>query len=112
MARKEMTLAYCWAAQSWGNNYPDGTAQNYLNVKSAYITSPVASDVLYGDANNDGTVDVADVVAIAAYVGNPEKNKLTEQGIINGDVHNSGNGLNANDALAVQQYLANIITKF
>ena len=71
-----------------------------------------ASNKIAGDANNDGKVDVADVVAVASYVSNPEKNKLTEQGIINGDVHNSGNGLNANDALAVQQYLANIITKF
>ena len=71
-----------------------------------------ASNKIAGDANNDGKVDVADVVAVASYVSNPKKNKLTEQGIINGDVHNSGNGLNANDALAVQQYLANIITKF
>ena len=76
------------------------------------LSESSASNKIAGDANNDGKVDVADVVAVASYVSNPKKNKLTEQGIINGDVHNSGNGLNANDALAVQQYLANIITKF
>ena len=38
-----------------------------------------------------------------------EKNKLTPQGIINGDVQATGNGINANDSLTIQQYLANII---
>ena len=75
------------------------------------ISDENAVSELAGDANNDRNIDIADVVAIASYVGNPEENKLTEQGIINGDVHNSGNGLNANDALAIQQYLAKVITK-
>ena len=62
-----------------------------------------------GDANNDGVVDVADVVAISAYVGDAENNKLDEQGIKNADVHNTGDGITANDALMVQQYLAKIV---
>ena len=64
-----------------------------------------------GDINLDGNIDIADVVAIAGYVGDYSKNKLEPQGILNGDVHNSGNGLNANDSLMIQQYLANIITE-
>ena len=31
--------------------------------------------------------------------------------MINGDVQGDGNGINANDALAIQQFLANIITE-
>ena len=57
------------------------------------------------------SVDIADVVAIASYVSNSEKNPLESQGMINGDVQGNGNGINANDALAVQQFLANIITE-
>ena len=57
-------------------------------------------------------MDIADAVATASYVGDSEKNKLTEQGLINGDVQGNGNGINANDALAIQQYLANIIKEF
>ncbi|MDE5946926.1 MAG: leucine-rich repeat domain-containing protein [Oscillospiraceae bacterium] len=62
-----------------------------------------------GDANNDSVLDVADVVAVASYVGNPEANPLDEQCIKNADVHNKGDGLTANDALMIQQYLAKII---
>ncbi|MDE5947019.1 MAG: hypothetical protein K2G63_06940 [Oscillospiraceae bacterium] len=66
--------------------------------------------IIKGDANDDGVVDVADVVAIASYVGDASSNKLSKKGIINADVHSSGNGLDANDALMVQQYLAKIVS--
>jgi len=67
---------------------------------------------LAGDVNVDGKIDSADVVAVAAYVGNPEKNPIKDkQGLINGDVHNKGDGLTANDSLTIQQYLAHIISE-
>ncbi|HAP79239.1 MAG TPA: glycoside hydrolase [Ruminococcus sp.] len=65
-----------------------------------------SDDVLYGDANADGKVDVADVVAVAAYVGSAENNMLTDEGLKNADVQGIGDGVTANDALAIQQYLA------
>lgn len=64
-----------------------------------------------GDANEDNEVDIADAVAISAYVGDSEGNPLSEQGKINADVQATGNGVNANDALAIQQYLAKVITE-
>ena len=76
------------------------------------VTTTVSSsetDILYGDANLDGSVDIADAVAIAAFVGDSDNNKLAESGLINADVHGSKNGVNANDALAIQQYLAGIV---
>ena len=78
--------------------------KNYVSEKNP---SSSDSETLKGDANLDGYVDNA--VALASYVGDMEKNKLTPQGIINGDVQATGNGINANDALTIQQYLANII---
>lgn len=74
-----------------------------------YYPESTAVKIIKGDANDDGEVDVADVVAIASYVGDASANKLSEKGIVNGDVHSSGNGLDANDALMIQQYLAKII---
>lgn len=68
------------------------------------------SNILAGDANIDGKVDIADVIAISSYVSDSEHNFLQPVGRQNGDVQNSGNGLNASDALMIQQYLAGIIT--
>ena len=60
-----------------------------------------------GDVNADGETDIADSVTISAYVANSELNPINaEQRIINGDVHNTGDGLTANDSLMIQQYLA------
>ena len=71
---------------------------------------PTSSANVMGDANCDGYVDIADAVAISAYVADSAKNTLSSQGLINADVQGNENGINANDALAVQQYLANIVT--
>lgn len=72
--------------------------------------SKIEGNIIWGDANDDGTIDVADVVAVAAYVGNSEANKLKEKGLKNADVHSNGNGITADDALVIQQYLAKIVT--
>ena len=64
-----------------------------------------------GDVNTDGEVSISDVLAITAYVGNSEKNQLSETGLTNADVNGDG-VINANDALTIQQYLAGIITEF
>jgi len=65
-----------------------------------------------GDANNDGKIDSADVVSVAAYVGNPDKNHIAEKAMIFCDVHNTGDGITASDVLMIQQYLAKIVTEF
>jgi len=82
------------------------------SVSTDSETTTFSKSTLKGDVNLDGKIDSADVVASAAYVGNPQKNPLDSQGISNADVHNNGDGLTANDALMIQQYLAKTITKF
>ena len=64
-----------------------------------------------GDVNNNDAVEIADVVAISAYVGDSKNNPLSSEAIIAGDVQNTGDGLTAGDILMIQQYLANIITE-
>jgi len=79
-------------------------------IETTTKPSGTDSEIVYGDATLSGDVDVADVVAMASYVGDPETNSLSNKAIINADVHNIGDGITANDVLAVQQYLAKIVT--
>lgn len=58
---------------------------------------------LYGDANCDNEVNMADAVLIMQSVSNPNKYCLSPIGIKNGDL--DGNGITNYDALAIQKML-------
>lgn len=64
--------------------------------------------ILYGDANVDGKVSVADAVAVLQSIGNKDKYGLSAQGIVNADVYDNGDGITAKDALTIQQVGAHI----
>ena len=68
-------------------------------------------NILYGDANCDDIVTLADAVAILQTLGNPDKYKLSARGAKNADCRNTGDGITANDALAIQMYDAKLIDK-
>ncbi|MBQ3139134.1 MAG: cellulase family glycosylhydrolase [Ruminococcus sp.] len=75
-------------------------------------TTPVVSDdILYGDANCDGDVTMADAASIYQSLGNPDKYGLSAKGAANADCSNAGDGITAADALAVQKFAAKIIDK-
>ncbi|HEZ7990279.1 MAG TPA: CAP domain-containing protein [Ruminococcus sp.] len=82
-----------------------------------YIPEEVVVD--YGDSNCDGKVDISDAVmilqAISApdkyYVGGTEPTCMTAQGEINADCSGNGDGMSAKDALAIQKYIAELITE-
>ena len=57
----------------------------------------------YGDANDDGLMDMSDVVAVMQSLANPDKYALSEQGALNADMN--GDGVTVNDALAIQKHL-------
>ena len=75
---------------------------------------------LAGDANCDGTVDLADAVIIMQSLANPDKygldgtdeRHITEQGIENGDVDKTIAGLTSNDALRIQEFLLGKAVEF
>lgn len=71
--------------------------------------APVTEDIAWGDANCDGSVDIADATLILQYIGNSDKYKLTEQGMKNADVYEAGGGITAMDSLAIQKYDAGVI---
>ena len=77
-----------------------------------------ASNILYGDANCDGKVDISDAVMILQAISNSDKygvngtdpTHITKQGEINGDCSSCGDGITARDALAVQKMVIGLIT--
>ena len=88
--------------------YSNTEAQIYADTNGYNF---VSFDANYGDANCDGSVDMADVVLIMQALANPNKygidgsaeHHLTEQGRNNGDM--DGNGLTVGDAQAIQRKL-------
>ena len=73
-------------------------------------TSSGSSDVLYGDANVDGQVNISDAVLIMQSISNPGEYTISEQGVINGDVIDKGSKLTNMDALAIQMSQAKLVT--
>ncbi len=64
---------------------------------------------LLGDANLDGKVSVADAVAILQSIANKDKFRLKPEGAANADCYDVGDGVTANDALAIQKLDAGAI---
>ncbi len=88
----------------------------FAGISSAVILAslPVftgiqAADVVYGDANCDGVVTMADAVAILQNLSNSNKYPLTAEGMDNADVNLRGDGLSAMDALSIQKYDAGVL---
>ena len=77
------------------------------------------TDRVWGDANCDGSVSLADAVLLMQSIANPSKfsetgsdpNHLTAQGALNGDVYENGSGITSQDALSIQKYKLDIIKK-
>jgi len=72
-------------------------------------SSEIKKDILFGDANCDGKVDISDAVLIMQSLSNPSKYKLTEDGKANADCAGNNDGITNNDALAIQKYCLSII---
>ncbi len=85
-----------------------GTTTASTTVSTTVTT--VSGNYLAGDANEDGTVTMADAVAILQYLANSVKYPLTAQGIKNADVSGNGDGISGLDALAIQRYDAHSLT--
>ncbi len=67
------------------------------------------ADILYGDANCDGKVTIADAAAIFQYICNSDNYTLSEEGKINADV-NGQSGITPDDGLTIQKVDAGMIS--
>ena len=89
-----------------------------VNIGSDPTTKPI-SNIVKGDTNCDGKVELADAILIMQSLTNPDKyglkgsdtKHLTDQGKANGDVDKDTEGLTSNDALKIQKYLLHMITE-
>ena len=67
---------------------------------------------ILGDVNTYNSVDIADAVLLKCYILNSSKYTISVRGKANADVQNKGNGINAQDALAILKYSLNLIDSF
>lgn len=100
---------------------PDATTTTTVISETKPITTTTAApDVKkrYGDANDDGAVNLSDAILIMQFIGNPDSYgingtddaRITEQGIINADVTGNGDGITNLDALFIQRVLLKLET--
>jgi len=103
--------------------YKGSTAEEYMineKIQERFIPFSEEQSERPGDANCDGTIDLADAVIIMQALANPDKyglngtaeKHITLQGINNGDVDKTVEGITSNDALRIQEYLLGKDVKF
>lgn len=73
--------------------------------------SASAAEVIYGDANCDGIITIADSTAVLQAISNSDKYALSPTGTDNADVFNRGDGITAQDAISIQKLDAKLITE-
>ncbi len=78
------------------------------NTTKAPTTTTTSGKTVYGDANCDGKVEIADATLILQFLTNKDEYKLSNQGMINADCCNNGDGVTASDALAIQKVDAGV----
>lgn len=71
-------------------------------------SAPNAS--LWGDVNGNGKVELGDAILIMQSLSNPSKYIISDQGRVNADVSESGNGITNADALSIQKYCLGLIS--
>lgn len=91
------------------------------DMKTTVYTQPVPTkeeNIVFGDTNGDGEIDMSDAVLIMQSISNPNKYgmngtaavHMTEAGKKNADVYDPGSGVTSMDALTIQRYLMGIHT--
>ena len=82
----------------------DELPENLYSNSSAEETTVKPAEIVYGDTNCDGLVDISDAVLLKCYLNN-KKYAISAQGALNADVHGNNNGLNAQDAVSIQKFV-------
>ncbi|MCR4889378.1 MAG: CotH kinase family protein [Ruminococcus sp.] len=103
------TTAPAETATTTSSALAETTTTVTTTVSATPATKPVNGNVNYGDANEDGKTSVADAVAILQALSNKDKYGLSDQGKLNADVFNPGDGITGNDALTIQKYDAGLL---
>lgn len=92
---------------------PDGTSADGNSQSTTESTKPAPTEsttdgennILVGDANEDGYVNMGDVTTIIQHIGNKAVYGLVSQGLANADTNDDGQ-VTGTDALAIQYLIA------
>ena len=117
IADGKIELQKWWdASEKKEQEIEDSIDVKYTKVEVIY-EYPAAEEGNIGDANCDGSVNMADAVLIMQYLANPDvygegkPDGITKQGLSNADCCNSGDGVTNADAAAIQEYKLGLIDK-
>lgn len=113
-----LDLANSWDGSElseWGEIYFNTIADD-SKIASVFTENP--DNIIWGDANCDGEVQLNDAVLVMQSIGNPdgygiggtEETAITAKGVKNADVIGNNDGLTNSDALAIQKYTLKLIT--
>lgn len=80
-------------------------AQTTTKPSTPNVTTTPVGNIIVGDANEDGKVNMSDATAIVQHIGNRDAYGLSEQGIANADT-NGDNQVTGEDATIIQRYVA------
>ena len=90
-------------------NPGSGITKDDLDTINKYISGkvnlPLVTELLYGDVNCDGVVDMEDPVLLQSYI-NGENVRISAQGRINADVYNPGSGITEDDTDTINKYIS------
>ncbi len=104
-------------SSSQGNHDAYESGDRQTTTKKGEVSGGPIDTILYGDANNDGSVNLADTVMIMQALVNPDvygldgsdKSHITPQGWRNADCAGNNDGVTNLDALAIQKLLLDLI---
>jgi len=88
------------------------TTKNEETTTATTTAEPASeqTDIVYGDANGDGEVNIADAVLILQSIANPDSYKIDDANKKSADVAGNGDGITTLDALAIQMLEAKVIS--
>ncbi|MCM1314641.1 MAG: dockerin type I repeat-containing protein [Alistipes senegalensis] len=89
-------------------SFDDMVLPDFADIIITDIENTLPEPTLLGDANEDGTVTIADAVLIMQALSNPDDFQLTPQGAANADIVGDGDGVTVADALRIQEMEINM----
>lgn len=93
-------------------NWFDLSGMGYTDVSGLgllKLAGKNAKEEVYGDANHDYMVSVADATLVMQYLANPDTYQLSDEGKKLADVEGLDDGVTSSDALTIQKFLAGSI---
>lgn len=82
-----------------------------VTVVTTVSVTKNSDDILIGDANEDGYINMGDVTSIIQHIGNQDVYSLSEQGVANAELCDNNKGITGMDAIAIQYLIAKQIDK-